>query len=387
MERHGGNCEEMMAEVMRNGGPCGMMRRFMDCQQQEEPEQAGDANQKSGCPFMRKKKCGRKFGRGRKRCPWKKHCKKDLPEEFRADPAQQAAAEEALRVAEQADQEEQARIMEEKQRRLEEIEKKKIELAERKFQLKEMRESMKKSKAELKAMRKENKNAAKKFKQIQEQSKKVQQLSKETQQRCDEITHLDLAERAVLQPGSCVLKTWKVKNTGNTIWAEDTYAVICKGNKTLVTPGFEKVVVGSLEPNDVAYIRVMITVPEDVGEYSVSYRLCAPVIGKFGKPLRTVVTVEEDQEFVDSPPASAQNSQIADKAAHNSHFNALPALIEDDIDDLAEEIVEPIPAQPAFEYPEQLKTMLELGFGEEACKNVLVACKGNIEAAVNTLMG
>merc|ERR1719192_785165 len=359
----------------------------MDCQQQEEPEQAGDANQKSGCPFMRKKKCGRKFGRGRKRCPWKKHCKKDLPEEFRADPAQQAAAEEALRVADQAEQEEQARIVEEKQRRLDEIEKKKIELAERKFQLAEMRESMKKSKAELKAMKKENKNADKKFKQIQEQSKKMKQLAMETRQQCEEVFHLDLAERAVLQPGSSVLKTWKVKNTGNTIWAEDTYAVLRKGNKSLVTPGFEKVIVGSLEPSDVAYIRIMLTVPEDVGEYSISYRLCAPVVGKFGKPLRTVVTVEEEQEFVDSPPASAHNSVVADKAAHSSDFNALPALIEDDIDDLAEEIVEPVePAQPAFEYPEQLKTMLEFGFPEEACKNVLIATKGNIDQAVNMLL-
>merc|ERR1719461_2245310 len=52
MERHGGNCEEMMAEVMRNGGPCGMMRRFM-----EQSEQAENANQQSGCPFKRRKKC------------------------------------------------------------------------------------------------------------------------------------------------------------------------------------------------------------------------------------------------------------------------------------------------------------------------------------------
>jgi len=379
MDRHGGNCEEMMKEVMQNGGPHGMMRRFMNCQQQGEPDQAQDAEQKSGCPFRR---CKKKKS-GRKGCPWKKHCKKQLPEEFRADPAQAAAAMEAQRVAEEAEKEEQARLEADKQQRLEEIEKKKIELANRKFQLAELRESMKKSKAELKAMKKDNKNAEKKFKQIKEQSKKEKQLARETRQQCEEVNHLDLAERATLKPGVSQLKTWKVKNTGNTIWAEDTVAVLCKGNKSIVTPGFEKVVVGALEPNDVAYIRVMLSIPENVGDYSVTYRLCAPVTGKFGKPLRTIVSVEEEQEFIESPPASAHTS-VVEIADHKSDFNALPALIEDDIDGLAEEIVEPAqPIEPAFQYPEELKTMLEFGFAEEGCKAALIATNGNVEQAVN----
>lgn len=390
MARHGGNREEVMTEVMQNGGPHEMMRRFIDFGRyehvvnQEEPEQAENAEQKSGCPFRR---CKKKKS-GRKGCPWKKrHCKKELPEEFRADPAQAAAALEAQQVAEQAERAEQALIEAEKQQRLEEIEKKKVELAERKFQLAELRESMKKSKAELKAMKKQNKSADKQFKQIQEQSKKMKQLSRETQQQCEEIFHLDLAERANLKPGVSQLKTWKVKNTGKTIWAEDTVAVLCKGNKSMVTPGFEKVVVGAVEPNDVAYIRVMLTVPEDVGDYSITYRLCAPVIGKFGKPLRTIVSVEEEQEFIESPPASAHSSAIKSDADRKSDLNELPALIEDDIDGLAEEIVEPVqPAQPAFQYPEQLKTMLEFGFAEEACKNALIASNGNLGNAVNMLL-
>merc|ERR1719493_441882 len=107
----------------------------------------------------------------------------------------------------------------------------------------------------------------------------------------------------------------------------------------MVMPGFEKVLVGSLEPNDVAYIRVMLTVPEDVGEYSISYRLCAPVIGKFGKPLRTTITVEEEQEFVDSPPASiasAQASVIKDQVADEIIDVVSNLILDDDIDDFVE---------------------------------------------------
>jgi len=373
--------EEMMQKVMENGGPMAMMRQFMEQQQQEQPEQGQDAEQKR-CPFKSKWKKGCKKN-GRRGCPWKKrHQQKEDLE--KADPAQA----EAIRVAEAAEAEEQARIIAEKQRRLEEIEKKNVELAEQKFALAEMRESMKKSKQELKSLKKENKSADKKFKQIQKQSKQIKELSRATQQQCEEITHLDLAERAILKPGVGQFKTWKVKNTGNTIWDENTEAILCKGNKSLIIPGFEKVIVGAVEPNSVAYIRVMLSVPEAVGEYSVTFRLQAPVIGKFGKPLRTVVTVQEEQEFVQSPPESALSSEI-NMEDHKSDFNALPALIEDDqivdddqvIDDLAEEIVE-----PAFEFPEQLKSMKEFGFPEEQSKNVLIAVRGNLEQAVNMLL-
>lgn len=296
-----------------------------------------------------------------------------LAEEFRADPAQAFAVEQARLEAEKA----------EKAKRLAEIEKKKIELAERKFQLAELRESMKKSKQELKAMKKEDKMHEKQFKQILKQTEQAKQLAKSTQPKCKEVTHLDLAETAVLKPGA-QLKTWKVKNTGTTLWDDNTVAEFAKGNKSMIVAGFEKVHVGSVEPGHVAYIRVMLNIPEDAGDYSVTYRLSAPVTGRFGKPLRSCVTVEAfEEEFVDSPPVSA----LQDLDERTNSINSLPALIEDDvIDDIAEQVVEPEVTEPAFQYAEQLKALLEFGFPEEACKATLVASNGNLEAAINMLL-
>merc|ERR1712117_59965 len=97
-------------------------------------------------------------------------------------------------------------------------------------QLAAMRESMKKSKKELKQMKK----AEKKFREIQQQTEQVKQLSKATQQQCHEVYHLDLAETAVLPPGGSQLKTWKVKNTGSTMWDDNTVAMLVKGNKSVV---------------------------------------------------------------------------------------------------------------------------------------------------------
>jgi len=392
-EKHGRNPQAIMQDVMENGGPKEMMRRFVEKQSEES---SGDEPERQ--ENWRRRRRGCKKRGGRKGCPWMRGCgrfnkKEEIPEQFRADPAHAAAALEAERLDEQRALEEsareQARIMEEKQQRLEEIEKKKVELAEQKFQLAAMRDSMKKAKHELKALKKENKNSDKKFKEIQEQAKQVQMLSKATQQKCGEITHLDLAERAVLVPSSSQLKTWKVKNTGDSMWDDNTVAVLTKGNKSIVVPGFEKVHVGAVEPNSVAYIRVMLQVPETAGDYSVTYRLAAPVNGKFGKPLRTAITVEEEKvEFVDSPPQSAVQD-IHERQNSGPDFNSLPALIEDDqaIEDLAEEIVEPAkPVQPAFAYSEQLTDVLQLGFPEEASRNALIAAEGNVAEAVNILL-
>lgn len=437
----------MMREAFENGGPQGAMRKMME---------------NGGCPMMRKMMEG---------CPMRKQQEQEqLAEEFRADPAQAAAAQEAVRIAEEAEKEEQARALAEKQRRLEEIEAKKVELAEQKFQLASIRESMKKSKRELKKMKKGNKKTQKKFKEIQKQTQQVKQLSRATQQKCKEVTHLDLAETAVLKAGGNQLKTWKVKNTGTTIWDENTFAVLVKGNKSIVIPGFEKIHVGAVEPGHVQYIRVMMDVPQQAGDYSITYRLSAPVTGKFGKPLRTTFTVEEEeQEFIDSPPVSAHASVIADREVdeiaeqlvepsrmiespvqggfvqreglfkeekksgmiespvQNNQVVRRQGLFKDEPQQPRRMMESPVqnphhmiqrqglfkqeeaqgapdmiesPVQnrvmnrsdiqfveePAFQFAEQLKSLLEFGFPEDVCKNVLIATSGNVEEAVNTLL-
>merc|ERR1712066_96206 len=78
-------------------------------------------------------------------------------------------------------------------------------------------------------------------------------------------------------------------------WCEDTIAVFNSGNHSLVVPGYDVIQVGSLEPNDVAYIRCMLTVPEVEGTYSLTYRLSGPE-GKFGGRLTTEIEVADEPE-------------------------------------------------------------------------------------------
>merc|ERR1719273_3062614 len=351
-------------------GGRGGMRRFMQSMCEKMPQMCEEMKER-----CEKKKCMRGKWKGCKRGKWKgcrrRNKQQDIPEQFRGDPTK-ASQEEQAQQAEALEQIQRERA--ENAARMEEIEQKKVELAERKFQLSEARESMKKSKHELKQLKKEAK-----------QAKKVEKKAREIAKQEEEVMHLDLAERAILKAGMSQLKTWKVKNTGSTIWGDNTHAILVMGNKDMVIPGFEKVFIGALEPNDVAYIRVMLQVPMEKGDYSVTYRLRAPVTGKFGKPLRTMITVEDvPEEFVDSDDLeSARNTEIKEMA--DDIPEDVPALIDDEVEQLAEEVVEP--AVPAFEYANELSMVMSMGFPEEMSKNVLIATQGNVEQAIGMLLG
>merc|ERR1719222_756995 len=209
-------------------GGRGGMRRFMQNMCQRMPQMCEEMKEK--CPEMaahmekmckemkercEKKKCMRGKWKGCKRGKWKgcrrRNKQQDIPEQFRGDPTKASQEEQAQQAAalEQIQRE-----REENAKRMDEIEQKKVELAERKFQLSEARESMKKSKHELKQLKKEAKQE-KKAREIAKQEEEVMRLHKSTQQDCEDVNHLDLAERAVLKAGMSQLKTWKVKNTGS----------------------------------------------------------------------------------------------------------------------------------------------------------------------------
>merc|ERR1712154_481529 len=126
--------------------------------------------------------------------------------------------------------------------------------------------------------------------------KKAKKEEKKKKALDGEVTgHLDVDEKSVQQPGATVLKTWKVKNTGKETWCEDTIAVFNSGNHSLVVSGYDVIQVGALEPNDVAYIRCMLTAPEVEGTYSLTYRLSGPK-GKFGGRLTTEIEAVADKE-------------------------------------------------------------------------------------------
>merc|ERR1711936_866633 len=150
---------------------------------------------------------------------------------------------------------------------------------------------------ELKQKKKEEKMKIKELKKVKKEAKKVAKLRFAS----EVVAHLDLEEHSTQVAGSYVLKTWKVKNTGSAAWGEETICAFKKGAKNMVTPDSMNVMVGTVNPGDVAYIRAMFAVPQKPGKYKVVFRLQSPQAGKFGAPMKTFIVVEGIPEPAPEP--------------------------------------------------------------------------------------
>lgn len=257
-------------------------------------------------------------------------------------------------------------------------------VAAKRAEVEQKKQEVREAKAKVKALKKEMKVCRKEMKKVKkEQKKSVKKLD-------GEVTgHLDTEENSTQKPGAMVLKTWKVKNIGSTTWSEDTIAIFHSGNQSLVVPGYEVIQVGSVEPNDVAYIRCMLSVPDVEGTYSLTYRLSGPK-GKFGGRLTTEIEVVAEKEVSVEEPKVAFTSEPGKN---------IPAVIdvadEDKEPPKAVEIVEPKPSAPVqpepvrqFQFQKQKEQLKMMGFemDDETLESVLVACKGDIGQAIQLLM-
>jgi len=260
-------------------------------------------------------------------------------------------------------------------------------VAENEAKIEQKKQEVREAKAKVKALKKEMKACRKEMKTGKKQKKK------QCKKLDGEVTgHLDTEEKSVQIAGATVLKTWKVKNTGSTTWSEDTIAIFHSGNQSLVVPGYHVIQVGAVEPNDVAYIRCMLSVPEVAGTYSLVFRLSGPNGRKFGARLTTEIEVKEIAE----EPVKATESTDEPKVTFSSEpGNNIPKAI-----DLAEEaaedekaFTEPAPSAPVapikpFQFQKQKDQLKAMGFemDDETLESVLVVAKGNIGQAIQLLM-
>lgn len=262
-------------------------------------------------------------------------------------------------------------------------------VADKKAEVQQKKQEVREAKAKVRALKKEMKACRKEMKKAKKQEKKVKKQEKKKKALDGEVTgHLDVEEKSVQQPGSTVLKTWKVKNTGKVAWCEDTIAVFHSGNHSLVVAGYDVISVGALEPNDVAYIRCMLAVPEVEGTYHVTYRLSGPK-GKFGGRLATEIEVAK-------PEAKATESTDEKAAAFSSEPGKnIPSVI--DLTHEEEEEVEampplepsaPVVPEKKFQWQKQKDQLRDMGFDadDETLESVLIVSKGDIGQAIGLLM-
>jgi hypothetical protein len=237
--------------------------------------------------------------------------------------------------------------------------------SELKSQIQAIKKEAHKARKELKEKKKEQKKIAKELKKVHKEVKKEKKEARKEQKKrfaSEVVTHLDIEENSTQVGGTYVLKTWKVKNTGTVAWGEDTLCTFKKGNKNMVTPDSFNVMVGSVQPGEVTYIRAMFAVPEKAGTYKVVYRLQAPEAGKFGAPMKTFITVEPVVEEAEEPESVPEPEPVM------------------------EEVEPSAPVEEAFQFAEQLKIVQNMGFDVEQGKTALVATEGDVNGAIAILL-
>jgi len=268
---------------------------------------------------------------------------------------------------------------------------------------KECKEAKKEFKKECKHAKKEWKIAKKEMKKCRKSEKKA--AKKKLNLDAEVVDHLDMEEVSVQKPGATALKTWKVANTGTEAWPEGSCAVFVHGNKSLLVEGFEKCLVASVEPNSVAYVRVMFQAPELPGKYFVKYRMCHPN-GKFGKKMVQTIIVEEPEndeesnhvefnddaleEVFERPKMSRATTTdtIMTAVTEVSECGDIPDVIVDDVDEVHPSAPRLSAEQPQREFPKEIALLKSMGFAQddETLDASLVACKGDIAQAVSMLM-
>lgn len=249
------------------------------------------------------------------------------------------------------------------------------------------------------ALKQEAKQCRKEMKKhFAKEKNEKKQLSKEKKKQSQNsngevVGHLEVELKSVQKPGTIILKTWKVKNTGETTWGADTCAVFVKGNPDMLVDGYQKVHIGAVDPGHVCYVHCMFQMPMTPGSYTIVYRLVSGLEGKFGKNLRTVIDIlssdnsSSDVESIESAVTfpSAVKSDIP-KLIEVEAPEALPVPANVEVDVPVANAPEIPEAQ--FEYASEIAQLRELGFNlaDETLNSVLVVAKGNLAQAIEMLM-
>jgi len=249
-------------------------------------------------------------------------------------------------------------------------------------ELKGMKQATKEKQRELKAKKHQIKEAKKQSKIAKKNLKKNKRVAVEV------VGHLDLDHYANCAPGTTVLKTWKIKNVGKVAFSPETVACFAGGAEDLVVPDFRVVPVGAVQPGHVAYVHVMLQVPNVKGKYKVTYRVNGPLENNmvdFGF-METIIDVSQDlieekpaEVEIESPEPSAPPAYEDLVAKEFVPQDSLPSATEE-VEELYDE-----PEPEEFEHAESLSALIAMGFPEEMSRAVLVAVNGDLNRALESL--
>jgi hypothetical protein len=103
------------------------------------------------------------------------------------------------------------------------------------------------------------------------------------------IADVSVPDGTTFEPGKSFVKTWRVRNTGNTTWTADYQLAFVKGDRLGATTNVS--VPQSVAPGETVDISVNMTAPPSAGSYAGSWSLRNSLGASFGQALWVKITV------------------------------------------------------------------------------------------------
>lgn len=162
------------------------------------------------------------------------------------------------------------------------------------------------------------------------------------------VGDVSLPDRTVVDGGQTLIKTWQLKNIGDTAWPEGTALIFVKGDESLV-PQQVKFPVAAAAPGQTVQASAVINTPTKPGRYTAYFRLQTPNTNarngrKFGKRVWVdLIVADKDQD--DVVKQVEQEDDQDDKDKHKEKEET--TILDEDEEKSAEEAEENVSAEPS----------------------------------------
>jgi len=219
------------------------------------------------------------------------------------------------------------------------------------------------------------------------------------------VKDITVPDGTPLKAGSTILKTWRMKNNGDTPWPEDTNLQFVAGTAAPVNSNpVESHPIALTPPGNEADISVLIKVPEEAGRHTGYYRLSTGKKKRFGNRVWVdVLSVGEEKKAEEAKAQPAPASQVIENVEAPIRVNAsvpqevpeekvAPAPVAADVvvnapNDAANP-AESVAQEEIYAYAVQLETLKSMGFTDDLnkIKALLDTHTGDLNKVVGSLV-
>lgn len=230
--------------------------------------------------------------------------------------------------------------------------------------------------------------------------------SKVSRLRVKYVGDVSLPDRTVVDGGQTLIKTWQLKNIGDTAWPEGTALIFVKGDESLV-PQQVKFPVAAAAPGQTIQASAVINTPTKPGRYTAYFRLQTPNTNarngrKFGKRVWVdLIVADNEQDVVEQVQKQDKNKNdkdsqepqhVPDEDEEKSAEEEQDAVVSEPSVTVTEPTAQPSSADNSFvvvrdqdqnRFAQQIAVLDGMGFKDaELCAFLLDRHNGKVEPVV-----